>query len=196
MTHYAKIMSTVICLIALQIVSSAQAPAAKTKKPVVKKVAAEADPLADARRTMAGSLLRSLAEEARSFRDLALRARVQARSADALWDSDPENARALFKRAWDSAESADDENARLSDEERRTQSAARGTTGRQQQPSMRREVLRLAARHDRDLGEEFLLKLEDATKREAEKAPVQPANPGTPRINPDDPPQAMAQRLS
>ena len=195
MSYYARIVCTSIFLMAFQIASSAQASAAKTKKPATKKVAAEADALAEARRTMAGSLLTSLADEARSFRNLALRARVQARSADALWDADPENARALFKRAWDSAESADEENARLSEEERRTLSSARGTTARRQQPSMRREVLRLAARHDRELGEEFLLKLEDARKQEAANA-TQPTSQGTPRINPDDPPQAMAQRLS
>jgi hypothetical protein len=197
MTYYSRVMTTVICLIALQIVCSAQAPAAKTRKASGKKVAAEIDPLAEARRTMAASLLASLAEEARSFRDLALRARVQARSADALWDIDRENARALFKRAWDSAESAEEENARLSEEEQRARSAARGTTARRQQPSVRHEVLRLAARHDRELGEEFLRKLDEARKQEAADASVQPtAGQSTPRINPDDPPQAMAQRLS
>lgn len=196
MTYYTRIASAIICLIALQIVSSAQAPATKTKKPAGKKVATEADPLAEARRTMASTLLTSLADEARSFRDLALRARVQARTADALWDTDTENARALFRRAWDSAESADAENARLTEEEQRSRSAARGTTGSRQQLSMRREVLRLAARHDRELGEEFLLKLDDARKKEAEKAPAQPASQGTPRIDPDNPPQAMAQRLN
>jgi hypothetical protein len=199
MTYYARIVGTTICLIALQIVSSAQGPAAKTTKPA-KKVASEvdrhADQLAEARRTLASSLLTSLAYEARSFRDLALRARVQARSADSLWDSDMENARSLFRRAWDSAESADEENARLSEEEQRGRSAARGTTARRQQSSMRREVLRLAARHDRQLGEEFLLKLEDASKQEAANAAAQPSGQGTPRINPDDPPQAMTQRLS
>jgi hypothetical protein len=196
MTYYARIASTAMCLIMLQSVSSAQAPAAKTKKPAVKKVAAEVDPLAEARRTMASSLLTSLADEARSFRDLALRARVQARTADALWDTEPENARALFRRAWDSAESADEENARRSEEERQAAIAARGTTASRQQPSIRREVLRLAARHDRELGEEFLFKLEEARKQETAKAPVQPTSQGTPRINPDDPPQAMAQRLN
>jgi hypothetical protein len=198
--NYARIATAAICLIALPLVSSAQAPAGKTKKPVVKKPAGEvdrpADPLAEARRTLGNSLLTSLAEEARSFRDLTLRTRVQARSADALWDSDNENARALFRRAWDSAESADEENARRSEEEVRAAIASRGSTASRQQPSLRREVLRLAARHDRALGEEFLVKLEDAKKQEAAKAPLQPNTEGTPRINPDDPPAAMAQRLS
>lgn len=196
MTYYFRIVSIAISLIAFQIATSAQTPAAKAKKPTVKKVAAEVDPLAEARRAMASSLLTSLADEARSFRDLALRARVQARTADALWDTDTENARALFKRAWDSAESADEENARLTEEEHRTRSAARGTTARGQQPSMRREVLRLAARHDRELGEEFLLKLAESRKQELEKAAAQPTGQATPRINPDEPPQAMAQRLN
>ena len=144
---------------------------------------------------MANTLLTSLADEARSFRDLSLRARVQARSADALWDTDTENARALFRRAWESATAADEENARLTDDERRARSAARGTTARRQQSSLRREVLRLAARHDRELGEEFLVKLDEAKKQEVEKA-AQPNTQGTPRINPDEPPQAMAQRLT
>lgn len=196
MTYYGRIVSLAISLVALNVVASAQAPAAKTKKPV-RKVAVEADPLVASRRTMVVSLVTSLAEEARSFRDLVVRARVQARSADVLWDTDPESARALFRRAWDSAESADDENARRSEEQQRALISSRGTTASRQQPSMRREVLRLAARHDRELGEEFLTKLDEARKREAEKTPARDTpGTGTRRINPDDPPPDMAQRLS
>ncbi len=207
MTYRTGIVRTLLCLVVFPIVCAAQAPKApvvKNKNPPVKRVVTEidspadstTDPLVEARRTMARSLLTSLGEEARSFRDLALRARVQARAADALWDSEPENARALFRRAWDSAEAADEENARRSEEERRKAIAARGSTASRQQPSLRREVLRLAARHDRELGEEFLLKLEEARKHEAEKSPAPPVNQGAARINPDDPPQAMAQRLT
>lgn len=190
MNHRARMLTIAFCLLALCAGASGQSPAAKARKPKV-------DPLVEARRTMAVSLVSSLAEESRSFRDLVLRARVQARSADVLWDTDPESARALFRRAWESAESADQENARLTEEQRRALVNSRGTTVRRQPPSMRREVLRLAARHDRELGEEFLAKLDDARKREAEKTPA-PESPGTGtrRINPDDPPQDMAQRLS
>jgi hypothetical protein len=190
MSYQARMLTIAFCILAFCVGAAAQGPATKTRKP-------KADPLVEARRTMAVSLVTSLADESRSFRDLVLRARVQARSADVLWDTDPESARALFRRAWDSAESADDENARLTEEQRRTLVSSRGTTVRRQQPGMRREVLRLAARHDRDLGEEFLAKLDEARKREAEKTPA-PENPatGTRRINPDDPPQDMAQRLS
>ena len=86
-------------------------PPPKLKSRPQKKLATEAEAIAEARRTMANTMLTTLAEESRSFRDLALRARVQSRAADALWDTDTENARALFKRAWDSAEAADEENA-------------------------------------------------------------------------------------
>jgi hypothetical protein len=196
MTYPARIVSIALCLAAICIVTSAQVSAAKTKR--AKSTATrEADALAEARRTMAVSLLTSLTDEARSFRDLMVRARVQARSADALWDTDQETARALFRRAWDSAEAADDENARRSEEEQRALATSRGSTARRQPPSMRREVLRLAARHDRELGEEFLRKLDDAGKQDSSKSQTPATQPsaGT-RINPDNPPQAMAQRLS
>ena len=87
-------------------------PPAKTSPTKVTKSSAkseEANPLALQRRTVAISLLTSLAEEARSFPDQALRARVQMRAADALWESDPEKGRALFRRAWEAADTADKE---------------------------------------------------------------------------------------
>ena len=198
MTFHPRTTTIMICLILLQIAVSAQVsspPPAKPKAPAAKRVVAEVDPQIEARRTLAISLLSSLSDEARSFRDLAQRARVQARIADELWDVDQENSRALFKRAWESAEAADDENSRRTEEEVRKLLAARGTTASRQRPNLRREVLRVAAKRDRELGEAFLLKLEEARKAEAEKAPNPNTQPTT-RINPDDPPQAMAQRLS
>ena len=53
----------------------------------------EADAEAAQQRTVAISLVTSLADEARSFKDQTRRARVQARAADVLWDTDPERAR-------------------------------------------------------------------------------------------------------
>jgi hypothetical protein len=196
MTFHPRTLHVVICFVALQIIVSAQAPAPSPKKTTPKKMVAEVDPLAEARRTLAVSLVSSLADEARSFRDLGQRARVQSRAADALWDADPEGAKALFRRAWDSAEAADEENSRRTEEEVRTMLAARGTTASRERPNLRREVLRLAARRDRVLGEEFLRKLEDSRKQEAEKTAPGSNTQATARINPDDPPQAMAQRLN
>ncbi|HEX8422999.1 MAG TPA: hypothetical protein VF634_06290, partial [Pyrinomonadaceae bacterium] len=86
-------------------------------------------------------------------------------AADALWETDKERARALFRRAWDAAELADTENTRRGEEQNRATGRS-GTRGLNL-PNLRGEVLRLAAKRERALGEEFLLKMEEARKREA-----------------------------
>ena len=121
------------------------------------------------RKALGISLLVSLANDARNYQDQKLRARTLSRIADALWEPDPEQGRALFRKAWDAAEASDQETARRQDEERQRQlrddpdRPAAFTAG----PDLRSEVLRLAAKHDRALGEEFLDKLKDARVREA-----------------------------
>src|SRR5712691_673099 len=70
---------------------------------------AEADRIRKERQSQARSLLISLASDAQSFRDQALRARSLARIADALWDMDAEQGRTLFRRAWEAADTADKE---------------------------------------------------------------------------------------
>ena len=121
------------------------------KKPAAKKPAAEADPMAEVRRASAVSLVSALAEEARGFGETALRARVQARAADALWDTDRERARALFRRAWEAAEAHDRDTQNLSDAERNRRAIAQGAAGARGLLNMRREVVILASRHDREL---------------------------------------------
>ena len=163
----------------------------------------EADLLAEARRTTAISLVTSLADEARSFRDHTLRARVQARAADALWETEKERARLLFRRAWEAASAADDENDRRLEEERARQTRERGSFSIQLPPSLRTEVLRLAAKRDRALGEEFLAEM-DAAKKSATSATapfdseggVDRNTSGAPRRNdPSEAPAAVAKRL-
>src|SRR2546428_3841807 len=61
------------------------------------------------RRVFAISLVISLATEARSYSDLALRPRVLARAADVLWEADNVTGRSLFHRAWEAAEKGDAE---------------------------------------------------------------------------------------
>jgi hypothetical protein len=92
------------------------------------------------------SLLISLASDAASFRDQALRARSLARVANALWKVDPEQGRRIFRSAWEAAETAD-------------QADTPYDLG-QQPPNLRREVINMVARRDRQLGEEFLRKLD------------------------------------
>ena len=147
----------------------AQTAAAQTKKPATAsttktRATGAADPLAAERRANAITLINTLADESRGFRDQTLKARVQAQAADALWETDKERARALFRRAWDSAEAADTENTRRGEEQNRA--SGRGGTRGLNLPNLRGEVLRLAAKRERALGEEFLGRMEEARKRE------------------------------
>jgi hypothetical protein len=194
----ARTLATVLCLCTLPHAALPQQPAAAAQQQQPKKTqarktaAAEADPMAEVRRASAITLVASLAEEARTYRAPALAARVQARAADALWDSEPDRARTHFQRAWDAAEAADREAKTLTEAERR------GRGG--QSPSVRREVVGLAAKRDRALGEGFLAKMDEARKSEDSGSPATPSAPAaqTPaqRYNPDEPPAATAQRLS
>lgn len=137
-----------------------KAPAKETsaaKNPAAKP--AEVDPAAEMRRSTAVSLVNALADDARMYRDPVLRARVQARAADALWEIDAERARAMFRRAWEAADSADREAARKMEEEINAQLSKHGSAVSSTPPDLRAEVLKLAARRDRALGEEFLKQL-------------------------------------
>lgn len=132
-----------IALLASAVSVVAQTPPKKPQTPETKREA-ETKRKAKARQQQAASLLLSLATDARSFRDLTLRARSLASIADLLWDLDHNQSRVLFTKAWDAAEAAERENTAP--------------------VHLREEVLRLAARHDRALAETFLesLKTEQA----------------------------------
>ena len=100
-----------------------------------------------------------------------MRARLS-RIADALWEVDPEQGRALFRKAWDAAEAVDQDTARRMDEDRRRQQGnnPNGPIALEGGPDLRSEVLRLSAKRDRLLGEELLDKLKEARKQEAADA--------------------------
>src|SRR2546421_2570525 len=103
---------TSLSLLLLCTFANAQTGAPSRTKPTPESVAPrEVDPEIQQRRSIAKSLLESLAIEARSYRDEPLRARVQARVADALWDQDKESARTLFRRAWAVAEAVENDAA-------------------------------------------------------------------------------------
>ncbi|MCA1618760.1 MAG: hypothetical protein LC795_05505 [Acidobacteria bacterium] len=208
MSKRVSLLALALCSVVSPLQAGAQqaqpAKTAKTAKAPAKKTAAEADPMAEIQRTTAVSLVTTLADDARAFREPGLRARVQARAADALWDTDRERALILFRRAWDEAESADAEADRRVAEDRARQRRERGSFSVQLPPSLRTEVLRLAAKRDRALGEEFLGKLEEARKRETESAATSNERPpdaapdaaGKPqRPDPMETPPAVAKRL-
>lgn len=141
------------------------------------------------RRVKARALLVSLSSDARAFHDQMLRARSLARIADALWRVDAEQGRLLFRKAWEAAEVADLENdKKLQEEINRVKSITGGGYAINTPPNIRQEVLRLAARHERVLAEEFLEKYK-AQKLEAENS----ATAGKP--NPNRLNEAMSERI-
>src|SRR5215813_5390616 len=170
---------------------SSKEPAAKTTKPKTSKSSKteEADELAAQQRIVAVSLLTALADDAHSFRDQTLRARVQARAADALWDEDNQKSRSLFRRAWEDAGAADAETNRNQAEEMRKLRAGGGPMVMRGRPDIRNEVLRLAAKRDTKLGEDFLKTLEEENEREADDAAAEM------RRNSSSAPTSAAKRL-
>jgi len=196
MSH-SQLRGAAFALLACTSLCLAQQPQPAPKKPA-RGAAARPDPLAEARRETAVTLVNSLAEEARNFADPVLRAHVQARAADALWEVDKERARALFRRAWEAAEVVDREKG----EQRAREAARRGAPSSRDAGSVRREVLRLAARRESALGSEFLARLDESNKEEAGERPPSAAPAAgegaaqTPRIDPDNPPSSMTQRLN
>jgi len=144
-------------------------PPATPVKPAAKprKLSAAAKAKAEQQRALALSLLISLSNEARSFRDQKLRARTLARIADGLWEADPDQSRAFFLKAWEAADVADEESGRIFREDmQRQQTGGRGAVG-SLPPDLRSEVLRFAAKRDRALGEELLEKLKRDKAQEA-----------------------------
>jgi len=125
----------------------------------------EAERVRNERRANAQSLLVALASDATRFNDSTLRVRTLARVADQLWEADRQRARAMFRDAWDATKTAEKEARERPGQER--QSLAK--TGFSSAPSptdVRREVLNLATRCDRALGEEFLAKLKEQSEQE------------------------------
>jgi len=188
-----------ICLLIIAATAVAQTTEAKKVAPATNngsKSKPAADPEAERiireRREQAQAMLISLAADARSYNDQRLRARTQARIADALWEVDRERGRTMFRAAWDAAVVADKESQQRQQEDIRQQQSKTGGGGYvlASPPDVRREVLRLAAGHDRALGEEFLNKFKIQKEQEASEAKNARPNPfGTTD-------EAIGQRLS
>src|SRR2546421_7841869 len=158
-----RYLPLVLCLVSAGTVAAqpndAAKPAATPVTTAMNKSAKdpEAERIAKERRDNAQALLISLAADAGRFTDQTLRARTQARIADVLWSADPDRARAMFRKAWESAEIVDQEAQRKLQEEIKQQQARGGSSvAVSAPPNIRGEILRLAARRDRALGEELL----------------------------------------
>jgi hypothetical protein len=162
-------------LVTLLLLSLTLTPAISQEKPVKpsKVKAEEADAEAEQRREIATSLVISLADESRGIKDQTRRARIQARAADILWDSDQDRARELFKRAWDSADAVDTETARQKAEDIKRMQASGEPVVLRGGPELRSEVLRIVAKRDARLTEEFLKVFDEANAKAAEESTAQ-----------------------
>ncbi|HXS00199.1 MAG TPA: hypothetical protein VN724_06505 [Pyrinomonadaceae bacterium] len=186
-----KEFGILLCLLLSATLTHAQSKQAAPAKAAAadSTAAADAELALKERRAKARSLLVSLSSDARAFQDQMLRARSLARIADALWRVDTEQGRLLFRKAWEAAEVADLEGDRkLQEEIAKQKSVTGGGFATNLPPNIRQEVLRLAAKHDRALGEEFLEKYK-AQKMEAANAA------STAKPNPNRLSDAMAQRI-
>ena len=135
------IIFSILLLLSVKIISAQTSkPAANDAGKSLSKT--ELERILKERRMEVTSLLVSLAADARSFSDHILRVRTLAGVADTLWETDSERGRAIFRDAWHSAEIADKEN--------------------KNSENFRNQVLLLASKRDRLLGEEFLEKLKQS----------------------------------
>lgn len=180
------------CFLLAASLVNAQKPGQATRPKPTSDTTAEqkqAGALREMRRQAAIGALNSMADEARSYSDEALRAKVQARIADALWDNDTERSRGLFRRAWEAAELVEGqtENSRVASVSGRVSTRP----GARPRIALRSEILRLAAKRDRALGEEFLGRL-TSLKDDTSPAPDSSVASRTPNLSP----AAIAQRLS
>src|SRR6185369_8560335 len=186
-----KEFGILLCLLLSATLTHAQSKQAAPAKAAAadSTAAADAELALKERRAKARSLLVSLSSDARAFQDQMLRARSLARIADALWRVDTEQGRLLFRKAWEAAEVADQESdKKLQDDIARQKSRNGGGYAVNLPPNVRQEVLRLVARHDRVLGDEFLEKYK-AQKMEAANSA------STAKPNPNRLSDAMDQRI-
>lgn len=160
-------------LLLLSLLSLPTLAQSKQEKPVLaegsgRSAVTDTDLAAVQRREFAISIVISLAKEATSFNDLALRPRVLARAADILWDADNLNARALFLRAWEAAEKGDAEEVTIKTKDNPPPMVL--TLRRLSGHDLRSEVLAEMASRDRRLAEEFFAKLKNETERQSENS--------------------------
>jgi hypothetical protein len=152
----------ILLSLSLFAISAAAQPPSPTP-PIEKSSVIRALPVLDeqvrVRRLTAFTLLKTLSDEVKSYNEPVLRGTVQARIAEILWDSDPNEARDLFRRAWESSETI-----KPTPKTDGTGFIGPGSISSNDRArvQLRSEILRLVARRDPKLVEEFLGK--DARK--------------------------------
>ena len=107
----------------------------------------------DPKRRQALLALKDIYKESKSYDDLALRVRVKAQIADVLWQVEPDSARDMLITAFDDATALKQDPAK--------------------RRSLRSEIIRVAARRDRDLVKELIARFEAEKENESGQPPLQ-----------------------
>lgn len=126
------------------------------------------------------SLIDSLAEDARKYKNRVASVRVQAKAADLIWERDSERARTIFLRAWTLAETVEEEEQKLVEEKKKKFLSGESQNGFiPSPPNLRGEILQFVGRRDRKLSEELLARLEKKNEEDAdsEKDDFDPTEP-------------------
>jgi hypothetical protein len=193
MIDKSRASALVFCFVISSLPATGQIPANKKTTSNSKTSSAEKR-LAKVQRAYAIQMLTVIADEADKFKDETLRAQVQARAADTLWDGNQELSQVLFHRAWKVAERIDKENERLSNEAlaKAMNSRDSGLVMLNPAASVRMDVIKLVAKRDSDFAEGFLEKL---SKGQDEDKSSAPSRDNAPIFDPTEPSVAVAKRL-
>lgn len=153
----------------------AKATDKKTKQPSAEELEQQA------KINFALTLIDSLADDARKYKDRVASVRVQAKVADLLWKRDVERARTIFLRAWSLAETVEEEEQKLVEEKKEKFLSGESQDGFiPLPPNLRGEILQLVGRHDRKFSEELLARLvkkneeADEAKKDDDFDPTKP----------------------
>lgn len=137
------------------------------------------------------SLIDSLAADAGKYKDRVASVRIQAKTADIIWERDQERAKAIFLKAWSLAEKVEKEEQEAIAEKRKKAVSEKGNglTFIPPPPNLRREILELVGRRDGKFTEELLARFQDEKEEEIENADKKET------YDPTDASQAVKQRL-
>ena len=122
----------------------------------------EASPITSPHRTRIILLLEQLADQARASENLAFAVRAQSHAAALLWPLDPEQARAIYRRAFDSLQRGSNQTQSGSSKDDRA--AVSGFAAQPQSRQLSRELLNQIASRDPELAEQLARNLIESSE--------------------------------
>src|SRR6185369_8544245 len=153
----------------------------------------EACPITSPHRTRIILLLEQLADQARASENLAFAVRAQSHAAALLWSLDPEQARAIYRRAFDSLQRTSNQVQSGSSKDDRA--AVSEFVAQPQSRQLSRELLNQVASRDPELAEQLARNLIESSENTAVDSTHDPAS-NTANLPAAEPPQTPARDSS